>query len=133
MMAAVSAAAVLGMPVAHSHHSYAMYDTNKRITTAGVVAKVEWTNPHIFIWFYAPKDGGGYQLVALEGGGPAELSRMGWSKDTFKVGERATFEYMPLRDGRPGGNFVKATHADGSVSQGDAGGGAGGEGMGAKP
>jgi hypothetical protein len=135
--AALSGAAVLLMPLAYGHHSYAMYDTTKRVTTEGVVAKVEWTNPHIFIWFYAPKDGGGYDLVALEGGGPAELARRGWSKDTLKVGEHVTFEYMPLRDGRNGGNFIKATHADGSVSQGDAGapGGTpgGAEGMGAAP
>lgn len=116
--------AIAAMPVqwALAHHSYAMYDQTKRVTVPGTIAKFEWTNPHIFLWFYTPKEGGGYQLVGLEGGGPAELTRLGWTKESFKVGEKVTVEYSPLKDGRPGGSFVQATHADGSMTRGESGG-----------
>ena len=114
-------AALLLAGTALAHHSYAMYDRDKHVTVEGTIAKFEWTNPHTFLWFYAPKAGGGYQLTGLEGGGPAELTRMGWSKASFKVGEKVTVEYTPLKDGRPGGSFLKATHADGSVTKGEGG------------
>lgn len=109
----------LWLASAQAHHSYAMFDSTKIVTSSGVIAKFEWTNPHTFVWFYAPKEGGGYQLVGLEGGGPAELTRSGWTRETFKVGEKVTIQYKPLRDGRPGGAFVQATHADGTVTLGE--------------
>lgn len=115
------ASSVLWTPWVEAHHSYAMFDRSRTISVAGVIAKFEWTNPHTYLWFYAPKDGGGYQLVGLEGGGPAELVRKGWTQNSFKVGEKLTIEYNPLRDGRPGGSFVSATHADGSITQGEGG------------
>lgn len=58
-------------------------------------------------------------LVRLEGGGPAELTRLGWSKSSFKIGEKVAVEYSPLKDGRLGGSFSKATHADGTVTLGE--------------
>jgi hypothetical protein len=96
-----------------------MYDKSRRVKVEGTIAKFEWSNPHTFLWFYAPKQGGGYDLVGLEGGGPAELARLGWSKNSFRVGEKLTVEYTPLKDGRPGGSFLSATHADGLVTKGE--------------
>ena len=37
------------MPAA-AHHSFAAeYDSNSLITLTGVITKVEWTNPHMYI------------------------------------------------------------------------------------
>ena len=33
-----------------AHHSYAMFDAARTVTVTGTVAKLEWTNPHVFIW-----------------------------------------------------------------------------------
>ena len=33
------------------HHSFALFDLTKKVTVKGVVAKIEWTNPHV--WVYA--------------------------------------------------------------------------------
>jgi hypothetical protein len=36
---------------AHSHHSFAaQYDAAKPITLTGKVTKVEWTNPHVYVF-----------------------------------------------------------------------------------
>ncbi len=37
-----------------AHHSYAMFDGTQTQTVDGTVAKLEWTNPHVFVWVYVP-------------------------------------------------------------------------------
>ena len=111
---------------AWAHHSYAMFDGTKTLTVNGTVAKLEWANPHVYVWVYvrnasAPS---GYDLYAFENGSTGVLARLGWTKSTFAVGEKVTVEYWPLRDGRTGGHFVKATHEDGRVALGAGGPGA---------
>jgi hypothetical protein len=44
------------------------------------------------------------------------MSHGGWTRTTLKVGEKLSIEYNPVKDGRAGGYFLKATHADGSAS-----------------
>jgi hypothetical protein len=99
-----------------AHHSYAMFDLEKRVTVSGTVAKVEWANPHVFIWMYVPNDKGTYDLYGFEAGAVSLLTRYGWTKATAKTGEKVTVEYFPLKDHRPGGAFISMTHADGTVS-----------------
>jgi len=112
--------------VAWAHHSYAMFDGTKTLTVSGTVAKLEWANPHVYVWVYVANAAAssGYDLYAFENGSTGVLARLGWTKSTFAVGEKITVEYWPLRDGRTGGHFVKATHADGSVALGAGGPGA---------
>jgi hypothetical protein len=105
---------------AAAHHSYAMFDGTRTLKVAGTVAKLEWTNPHVFVWVYVPnaQRESGYDLYAFENGPPSSLSREGWSKTTFAIGEPVTIEYWPLLDGRTGGHFASATRADGGVVRG---------------
>ena len=106
--AAVAALALGGPAVAH--HSYSMFDASKPLSMAGTVAKLEWTNPHAFIWLYAPKASGGYTVYAFETGSPLRLEHVGWSRDSVKAGDKVTIEYYPLKDGRPGGNLIRMGH-----------------------
>jgi hypothetical protein len=109
--------------VAAAHHSYAMFDGTRTMTVKGTVAKLEWTNPHVFVWMYVPNPAAesGFDLYAFENGSPNVLARAGWSKDTFAAGEALTIEYWPLLDGRTGGHFREATRADGSTLRGAGG------------
>ncbi len=106
---------------ASAHHSYAMFDMSKSIAVQGTVAKIEWVNPHVFVWVYVatPDQPGKYDLYGFENGPIGMLTRYGWSKDSLAVGEKITVQYFPLRDGRTGGYFIKATHADGKEHLGD--------------
>jgi hypothetical protein len=105
---------------APAHHSYAMFDGSRTLTVNGTVAKLEWMNPHVFVWVYVrnEKTSGGYDLYAFENGSTNVLTRMGWSKGTFQVGEKVSVEFWPLKDGRTGGHLLKATHGDGRVLPG---------------
>jgi hypothetical protein len=111
---------LLLISLASAHHSYAMFDGSKTLTVSGTIAKLEWANPHVFIWVYVPssKAPKGYDLYAFENGSTNVLVRRGWSKTTFKAGEKISVDYWPLRDGRTGGHFIKATHEDGHVTLG---------------
>ena len=114
---------LLAASTANAHHSYALFDTTRRASVAGTVAKVEWQNPHINVWVWVADKSqpNGYARYLFESGGLSLLVRMGWTRETLKVGERFTFDYLPLKDGRTGGALISATHADGSVTPGDPG------------
>ena len=109
---------LLSAEVALSHHTYAMFDASRTVKVSGTVAKLEWTNPHVFVWLYVPTAAGSpakYDLYAFENGSPNALSKVGWSKSILQAGDAITVEYWPLRDGRKGGHLSKVTLPDGRV------------------
>ena len=123
ILCALLASALMLTTAAQAHHSYAMFDGTKTLTVSGTVAKLEWANPHVYVWVYVANSAApsGYDLYAFENGSTGVLARLGWSKSTFEAGEKITVEYWPLKDGRTGGHFIKATHADGRVAAGAGG------------
>ena len=91
---------------ATAHHSFpAQYDIDKPISLTGRVTKVEWTNPHIFIYADVTDANGATVGWAFEMGGPNALLRQGWKRDSLKPGDRVTFEGSLARDGS---NLVNA-------------------------
>ena len=86
---------------AAAHHSFpAQYDVDKPITLTGKVTKVEWTNPHIFIYIDVTDAAtGGVVNWALEMGGPNALLRRGWKRDSLKNDDLITVEGSLARDG----------------------------------
>ena len=86
---------------ASAHHSFpAQYDASKPITLTGKVTKVEWTNPHIFIYIDVPDEKTGAVVNwALEMGGPNALLRLGWKRDSLKADDVVTVEGSLARDG----------------------------------
>jgi hypothetical protein len=86
---------------AHAHHSFAaQYDAAKPITLTGKVTKVEWTNPHIYIFIDVPDEKTGAAVNwGLEMGGPNALIRLGWTRNSLKADDVITVEGSLARDG----------------------------------
>jgi hypothetical protein len=104
-----------------AHHSHALFDLSRSLQVTGTAAKLEWANPHIFLWIYVPdsKQPSGSQVYAFESGALVAMARVGWDRDVIKAGEKVTVDYMPLKDGRPGGVLLKLTRANGKTLSGD--------------
>jgi len=99
-----------------AHHSVAAeFDVNRQITYSGVITRVEWTNPHIY--FYVDVKGTADKVTnwAFEGAGPNTLARLGWMRDTLKVGDRVTIVAFPARDGANVASAQRVTLANGQT------------------
>lgn len=97
----LTAGLLAAAPAARAHHSFpAQYDASMPVTLTGTITKVEWTNPHIFIYIdVADEDSGEAVDWALEMGGPNALLRLGWKRDSLKIGDVVTVEGSRARDG----------------------------------
>ena len=101
--------AVLAMP-AYAHHSFAMFDFNNTVTFKGTVKEFRWTNPHVVLLVEGfAQPGVAPEVWSMELTSPGNLTRGGWSRHSFKPGDRIELEFNPLRDGKHGGAFRKAT------------------------
>lgn len=123
----LSALLVLGATwsgLAAAHHSFAMFADTQQSWT-GTVKKLEWTNPHIWLWIEVTSADGTVTSWGFEGASPSEMTRSGWTKRSVTPGETVTVSGRPLKDGQPGGSMGSVTRADGTKI-GKAGGGYGG-------
>ena len=93
------AALVLTMS-AHGHHSFAtQFDPEKPVTLEGVVTKVEWRNPHIWVYFDVTGEDGAVTAWECEGGAPNALTRRGWTRETLKLGTTLEVQGYLARNG----------------------------------
>jgi hypothetical protein len=93
-------AAIAGSRDAYAHHSFAAeFDASKPVTLTGAVTKVEWANPHTWFFVDVKNADGSVTNWGFELAGPAQLLRLGWRRDSMKVGDLVTVEASRARDG----------------------------------
>lgn len=103
----VASALLLGSAAAiHAHHSFAaQYDSNKPVTMTGHVTKVEWTNPHVYIYIDVTDEASKKVTNwAFEMGPPHMLQRAGWKRNELKYGEEIQVDGWLARDGSNSAN-----------------------------
>jgi len=96
---------ILGTGSAIAHHSFAAeFDANKAVTQKGIVTKIEWQNPHTYFYLDVTGPDGKVVNWGWEMGSPNGLMRMGWTRNTLKIGDSVTVEGSQAKDGNNIGN-----------------------------
>jgi len=99
---------------AYAHHPFsAEYDWTKGVTLTGTVNKIEWTNPHAFLYVDAKDEKGNARQWKLEMGSPGALTRAGWTRNTVKMGDQVTVDAWMSKSANDRGNVKSVKLADG--------------------
>ena len=117
----LSAVAVVALAVCCSaiplwaHHSVtAEFDSSKSFTVKATITKIEWVNPHTYIYADVKDENGTVTPYSFEGGPPGALRRSGVLRTMFNVGDVVTIEAYIAKDGSKHLGLLHAVHfADG--------------------
>jgi hypothetical protein len=107
-------------PLADAHHSVAgQFDVHHTVTLSGVVSKVNWVNPHIYIELAVKEPAKQAATWRLEGVPVGMARKAGLTFNMLKGnGETVTIVAHPARDGTAHlGYIIKITYPDGKVFQ----------------
>jgi Family of unknown function (DUF6152) len=97
-----------------AHHSFAAeYDGSALVTLKGVVSKVEWTNPHAYIYVDVKDETGKVTTWGMEGYPPNTLTRTGFTRHIVSEGDTITITGFRARD-----NATRAAAREVTTSEG---------------
>lgn len=106
--ALTAAVCFIASPASGHHGTATSYDQDKWVTVTGVVTEFRWRNPHSSLHLDVTDDGGNVVAYAIELASPALAARQGngWTRKTFKAGDRVTFRVHPSKSGAPVGECL---------------------------
>jgi hypothetical protein len=112
---AFTAAAWVGASLpASAHHAFAAeYDAEKPFDIAGTLTKVEWVNPHSWIYVDVKTPDGKVTNWQFEFGAPNALVRRGVHKSDLPIGLEVHVKGYLAKSGQPVGNATSVTLPDG--------------------
>ena len=90
-------AALLAATPAFAHHSLTGYDSSRQVVVDGTVVEFRFAHPHPFLMVRAAVDGGKPETWQLEMDNLWELAEIGFTKTSFKPGERVVGRGSPSR------------------------------------
>jgi hypothetical protein len=115
LLAAGFAIAVLQLPTAIAHHSFAMFDLSRHRLVEGRVTDWDFNNPHSWLHIEGLDENGEPQTWSFEGAATMHAARQGVNGATFRKDERVRVVMSPLRDGRRAGAMCFVVKEDGSI------------------
>ena len=112
----VGVASIFAPAAAAAHHAFAAeFDINRPVKLTGTVTKIEWTNPHAWVFMDAKDDQGNVQSWAVELVGINDLLRLGWGRDRVKTGDVVNVDGFGARNGTNTANAVSVRLANGEL------------------
>lgn len=110
----LAASVLLAAPPIFAHHAFsAEYDANRPITLKGSLTRVEWTNPHGWIYVDVKDDSGKPVNWAIEFGSPNAMLRRGLRKTDFPDGIEVVIKGYRAKNGTPTINGTSVKLPDG--------------------
>jgi hypothetical protein len=118
MMRSIATVVVFALMIAAkpvlAHHAFsAEFDQSKPVKVQGEISKLEWTNPHAWLFIDSKGTDGKVVTWRFEMGAPNALLRAGWSKTDIKPGTQVTVSGFLARSGGSVGNAYQVRLADG--------------------
>jgi Family of unknown function (DUF6152) len=111
-----------------AHHSFAAeFDASKPITITGEVARVDWSNPHAYLYLVVKDEQGKTANWRFEMGSPNTLLHCGWTRNSVKLGETLTVRGFRAKDGSRAGYAVQVERDGRTIYSRAAGNGASSE------
>ncbi len=101
MLIALAAAAVFAAGAAGAHHSVAgQFDSSQPVKLQGVISKIDWINPHIYIYLDVPDEDGGVTTWRFASLPTAMLRKAGLTQEMIRGGgATVTASGIRARDG----------------------------------
>ena len=97
-----------------AHHAFAAeFDANKPIQMKGVVTKMEWLNPHVWLHMDVKMPNGEVENWAFEAGTPNVLFRRGFTRKSLLPGTVVIIDGYRAKDGSRRANGRDLTFEDG--------------------
>ena len=99
-----------------AHHSFSMFDMTKDVAYKGTVVEYRWVNPHVHMTLQVDADSGDPTTVGtsdIEGASTNIMARQGWTRASFKAGDKLTVIAHPLMDGSKGASMFYVILPDG--------------------
>ena len=97
-----------------AHHAFsAEFDQAKPVKVSGEISRLEWTNPHAWLFIDSKGTDGKVVTWRFEMGAPNALLRAGWSKSEIKPGTQVTVSGFLARAGGSVGNAFQVRLPDG--------------------
>ena len=89
-----------------AHHTFsAEFDRTKPLRVAGAVTRIDWTNPHVYVYIDERDEVSNTTVTwTMELPSPNHLARHGWTRRASQVGERVTVDGFRAKDGSRTGN-----------------------------
>ena len=109
-----AAALAFTLPLLAHHAVSAEFNSDKIVTLKGVVSKVDWVNPHIFVYFDVKDESGKVTTWRLQALPPLFFKGSGLTKTKLLDGSEATITAYPAKDGTDDFGFLlKLSYPDG--------------------
>ena len=89
---------VIAHPLAH-HSLTSEFDVNRPVMLTGRVTRVEWVNPHAWLYIDVAGEHAGMASWRLQMGSPNSLVRRGWTRNSVRVGDVITAVGIRAKDG----------------------------------
>jgi hypothetical protein len=94
-----------------AHHAFeAEFSDQKPISITGVITRVDWVNPHAYVFLDAKDESGRVANWSFETLPPGMLHRSGMSKEMLPVGQTITIDGYAAKDGTKTLGWIKRLH-----------------------